>query len=127
MGLAVSAARDLMAELRRLGIHLTLDRDALRFRPADALTPELRTRLLAVRDEVITEFHRERDIERARLFTSDISPDADIVGPFPCRVCNGTRWWRLRDAQYLVCATCHPPAVPLDRVVWVEDGGDDAS
>jgi hypothetical protein len=46
-------------------------------------------------------------------------PQLPQVPPGSCYLCKGTRFWRLREGSSVVCATCQPPAVAAEEVVWI--------
>ena len=56
----MSAAAVLIQDLRTRGVELCADGDRLRFRPASAVTPDLRERLAALKPDILAALERDR-------------------------------------------------------------------
>ncbi|MEW5935109.1 MAG: hypothetical protein AB1816_16145 [Bacillota bacterium] len=117
---------DLLAELKRRGITLRPEgADAIRYTaPKGAMTDELRALIREHKAALL-----------ALLSAGSTGQEEAVSSPAPgialalslqpdgtCYCCKGSRWWLSRYGV-LVCATCHPPAVP-ELVARYVDGGE---
>jgi hypothetical protein len=112
---------DLLDELDRLRISLQCHGDRLRFRPRDAVTPELREQLRSHKAKLL-EIFRPRAaaaskysdwIERpgpdgyATLLAPEMDATETIDTPDPCLRCGGiVMWWDWGGGQH--CEKCEP-------------------
>lgn len=111
----------LLQKLREIGCELRPEGDRLRVRaPAGVLTDELRSLIREHKGELL---HLLSAGEAGRVVTRcppvpRITLALSLQPDGTCYVCKGSRWWLSRYGV-LICAQCHPPAVPEMVARWV--------
>lgn len=107
-----SAVGELLAELSRRGVELVVHGDRLRYRPADAATPELAERLRIHKAELLAALMpptgQDRAIGGQAVDAPELVPWEDCIEPEPCPNFGGVLcWWKpLGDRR---CLNCDPP------------------
>jgi hypothetical protein len=98
---------DLLAELRSLGVTLTLSPERrLRYKaPRGVITPELFEAIQTHREPLLDLV--ERGEERATVEQEEAHPAADSPQLPPCALCGGDERWD--DHNVLRCVACYPP------------------
>lgn len=136
----MSAALELIGELRAAGIELAVAGDTVRFRPRARMTTELRERLVESKADVISILLRER-ASNVAAGQSGVAPESQVraaprgaaqagvlfsgdVEPAACCCCGSTGRWRLIGGTHLVCPTCHPPLPGTEEIEFLELGKD---
>lgn len=95
----------ILDELRDLDVRLEVDGDRLVVdAPKAVMSDEMRARLREHKAELLAVL-LDQDSLRA------IEERRNLWGDGPCYVCGGGLFWHRRGSP-LVCANCHPPAVP---------------
>lgn len=121
--------RALLGDLAARGIELCLVADRIRYRPRSAMTPDIASRLLDVRDQLALELDARSDPFTASVLDlgdREVVPEAERgeVAPFTepprdraaCPGCRGRLWWGLRSGGPQVCSRCHPCGYADDQV-----------
>lgn len=113
----LSILTTLVADLDRAGVkELIPDGDALRYRPRDALTPDLAERLRT---------HKEALLLALRPPVAAVEPVEAVLlkecidPPNPCSKCGGmVFWWNIPGNQR--CMACDPPVTAIRALERVE-------
>ena len=96
-------ARELLAEILNRGIELATDGDRLRYRPADAVTPELADAITRHKPALIELLARPDDWHIGDPIDWDSEPD-----PVDCHKCQMfDAWWDASGNRH--CLNCDPP------------------
>ncbi len=98
----MSAAAALVAELSQIGVKLVVRDGRIYSQPPRGLSQELRERVAAQKGEIVALLTRE---ERP-------GPTAACYG------CRGTEFWAFASVGRWICAACHQPDYPSERLVW---------
>ena len=101
-------AADVLAELTRRGIEVTVDGDRLRFRPQVAVTSDLRAALIAHKPDLIRLLGDDRDAVTWRV--EAMRPQAPRTGAIPFLLARP----EARTAPLGVCMSCGDP-IPQGR------------
>ena len=98
------AVRDLLAELRRRGIELAVAGERLRYRPKDAVTPELRAAMVGCKADLLQLL--ADDDHQVRWRADAMRPQVPPTGSIPILVA--------RQVQPAVgsCLSCGDPLEP---------------
>ena len=129
---------ELMADLANLGIEIRAVGERIRFRPREAMTPELAERVRVCRDDllallrqgesrtpsldeflqtVIDTFDGEVVDEVGE--TAPLLPETPLPGEAPrrgCYSCGERQFHRIRGGAEWVCSRCHPPGTEQEVV-----------
>lgn len=97
-------ASEILSKLERQGIELQAHGDRLRFRPKDAVTPDLRAALAAHKGEILEALQPKRPATGYRL----------CPGPDRCQGCYSVGVVDGRE-RFL-----HPPRASQERRTWLE-------
>jgi hypothetical protein len=101
-------ATELLADLRRRGLVLVPDGDTLRYRPRNALTPELRAAVAAHKLELLALL---ADDEAEVLWRADaMRPQVPRIGPIPVLAARPEV-----SARPGACLSCGDPLPPGNR------------
>ncbi len=95
---------ELLADLRKRHVVLSLDGDQLRYRgPGDAVTPDVVAQLREHKAALVglLTVTAAKDAERARFEAAMATFDLELIR---CRACGLER-----NPELVVCPTCHPP------------------
>jgi hypothetical protein len=115
----VTAAARLVSELRRRGLALRRDGDNLVVRPKSSMTPDLRAQLLAHKAEVLALLGTSAEGGTPRSGAPSLGPvHLAALTTGGCYACGSVVFWKLREADELVCAVCHPPGPPPEHIEW---------
>ena len=101
-------ARELLAELERLGVELATDGERLRYRPRGAVAPRLRAAMAVRRAELLALLDREEAEVRWRA--DAMRPQVPLTGPIPPLSARPTA-----PASAGCCTSCGDPLRPGDR------------
>lgn len=106
-----SPAIDLLAELRERGIELAVDGERLRFRPVEAVPPELRARMSRLKPELIALLAPRTPTPAPENPEEPPIPeygDGDRPTVKRCPICRERDFTRPVPRGMWCCAKCHP-------------------
>jgi len=113
------SAADLIRELRSLGITVWVAEGRVGIAPAKLMTPELRDRVRAGRDELVAQLEADKAASWEQKFRQTAVLHGELLEPTvstTCYACNGSEWWRLKGSSHWVCKTCHEPDPPANEI-----------
>jgi len=113
------SAANLIRELRSLGIAVWVADRRVGIAPANLMTPELRERVRAGRDELVAQL----EADRASWWEQECGPTFLLHGEqlepivsTTCYACGGSEWWRLNGSCHWVCKACREPDPFADEI-----------
>lgn len=115
-------ARELLARLAALDVLIEPAGDKLRVdAPKGVLTDELWSLIRAHKAELLRLLSAGEagQVEAVSSPAPRITLALSLQPDGTCWCCKGSRWW-LSVYGVLVCATCHPPAVPELVARWLD-------
>ena len=108
--MTLTDAANLLRELRQRGVELEVVGDRLRFRPPEAVLPELRQRIVACKPALLAILHEEALVAEAG--------DGGSPSVVRCRFCRERDFVRPRVGGAWRCARCRPYDLPGLEIGW---------
>ncbi len=110
-------ATNLLRRLQSLGIELRADHDRITFRPRQRVTAEIQAEIVLHKQQILRLLADDPALGKPVALALD-GVYLSALGSGGCFVCRGVIFWRLKPNGALVCAICHPPGPPPERIEW---------